>query len=381
MVDIPVASEPSLHRAQDTEGNPRLELHGAWNLRAMQGKFTTLIHDLAEAGRDPHLTWDLLDVDILDDAGGALLWRMWGQKRPARIALKPEHETVFAELAALPPRKLRRARADIYSPALALGNAMLFLSSHILGLVTLAGQVAIDSARLFGHPDKIPWREISANVHRNGGQAMSITALVGFLVGITLSYLSAKQLQLFGADIFFINVLGIGIVRELGPMLAAVLVAGRSGSAMTAQLGVMRVTQELDVMSVMGIPHTVRLVLPKIIALAVTMPLLILWTTSIALIGSMLAANWQLGIGYRQFLNNLPDVVPVANLWLGIGKGAVFGVLIALVACHFGLRIKPNTESLGAGTTESVVTAITSVIVVDAIFAVFFSEVGLEVGL
>src|SRR5438874_13681755 len=101
MVDIPVASEPSLRRAQDAEGNHRLELHGAWNLRAMQGKFTTLIHDLAEAGHDPHLTWDLLGVDILDDAGGALLWRTWGQKRHARIALKPEHEMVFAELAAI----------------------------------------------------------------------------------------------------------------------------------------------------------------------------------------------------------------------------------------------------------------------------------------
>lgn len=377
MVDITIASEPSLRRARDAEGNPRLELRGPWNLRTMQGKFTTLIHDLAEAARDPQLTWDLLGVDMLDDAGGALLWRAWGQKRPSRIALKPEHETVFAVLAAIPPRKPRREKRDIYSPAVALGNAMLSLSSHLLGLVTLAGQVAIDSARLLAHPDKIPWREISANIHRNGGQAMSITALVGFLVGITLSYLSAKQLQSFGANIFIVNILGIGIMRELGPLLAAVLVAGRSGSAMTAQLGVMRVTQELDAISVMGISHTVRLVLPKIIALAITMPLLILWTNSIALIGGMLAANWQLGIGYLQFLNSLPDVVPIANLWLGVGKGAVFGVLIALVACHFGLRVKPNTESLGAGTTESVVTAITIVIVTDAIFAVFFSEVGL----
>ena len=376
MVDITIASEPSLRRARNAEGNPRLELRGPWNLRTMQGKFTTLIHDLTEAARDPQLTWDLLGVDILDDAGGALLWRAWGQKRPSRIALKPEHETVFAVLAAVPPRKSRREKRDIYSPVVALGNAMLSLSSHILGLVTLAGQVAIDSARLLAHPDKIPWREISANIHRNGGRAMSITALVGFLVGITLSYLSAKQLQSFGANIFIVNILGIGIMRELGPLLAAVLVAGRSGSAMTAQLGVMRVTQELDAISVMGISHTVRLVLPKIIALAITMPLLILWTNSIALIGGMLAANWQLGIGYGQFLNSLPDVVPIANLWLGIGKGGVFGVLIALVACHFGLRIKPNTESLGAGTTESVVTAITIVIVTDAIFAVFFSEVG-----
>jgi phospholipid/cholesterol/gamma-HCH transport system permease protein len=147
---------------------------------------------------------------------------------------------------------------------------------------------------------------------------------------------------------------------------------------MTAQLGVMRVTQELDALSVMGISHTLRLVLPKVAALAITLPLLVLWTNAIALIGGMLAANWQLGISYRQFLHNLPDAVPVANLWLGLGKGSVFGIFIALIACHYGLRVKPNTESLGAGTTDSVVTAITVVIIVDAIFAVIFSDVGFK---
>ena len=202
--------------------------------------------------------------------------------------------------------------------------------------------------------------------------------MVGFLVGVVLSYLSAQQLKLFGADAFIINILGISVVRELGPVLAAILIAGRSGSAITAQLGVMRVTQELDAMAVMGIPQTLRLILPKMLALAISMPLIVLWTNSIAMIGGMVSAQAELGIGYTYFLSSLPDAVPIANLWLGLGKGAVFGLLIALVACHFGLRIEPNTESLGIGTTNSVVTSITVVIIVDAIFAIMFKDIGIS---
>jgi phospholipid/cholesterol/gamma-HCH transport system permease protein len=168
----------------------------------------------------------------------------------------------------------------------------------------------------------------------------------------------------------------VAIVRELGPVLAAILVAGRSGSAMTAQIGVMRVTEELDALAVMGIPHTLRLVLPKTIALAVAMPLLIVWTDAIALVGGMVCAQFQLGIDWRYFLANLPPAVPISNLYLGLAKGMVFGIFIALTACHFGLKVKPNTESLGEGTTNSVVTAITLVIVIDAIFAVLFRNVG-----
>ncbi|MGZ9014196.1 MAG: MlaE family ABC transporter permease, partial [Burkholderiales bacterium] len=185
------------------------------------------------------------------------------------------------------------------------------------------------------------------------------------------------QLRSFGADIYIVNLLGIAVIRELGPVLAAILVAGRSGSAMTAQIGVMRVTEELDALAVMGIAHTIRLVLPKMIALAVAMPLLILWTNAVALSGGMVSAQVQLGIDYRHFITSLPDAVPIANLWLGLGKGIIFGILIALIACHFGLRIKPNTESLGIGTTNSVVTGITVVIIVDAIFAIMFSDIGI----
>ena len=130
-------------------------------------------------------------------------------------------------------------------------------------------------------------------------------------------------------------------------------------------------------MTVMGLPHTVWLVLPKMIGQSVALPLIVVWTDLLALIGGMLGAHWQLGIGYDQFLLRLPQVVPLANLWLGVGKGAVFGALIALVACHFGLRIQPDTDSLRRGTTQAVVTAITVVLLADAAFAVLFSGVGM----
>ena len=141
--------------------------------------------------------------------------------------------------------------------------------------------------------------------------------------------------------------------------------------------GIMRLNEELDALTTIGVPYTQRLILPKVVALALSQPLVGLWTSAIALLGGMVAAHLSLGISYYDFLDAIPKVVPVANYWIGLGKGVVFGLIIALVACHFGLRVKPNTESLGAGTTSSVVVAISSVLVADAIFAVLLSHVGM----
>jgi phospholipid/cholesterol/gamma-HCH transport system permease protein len=217
---------------------------------------------------------------------------------------------------------------------------------------------------------------VSANIYHSGFQALGITALVGFLIGVVLSYLSAQQLRMFGGDIYLVNILGMSIIRELGPLLAAILVAGRSGSSITAQLGVMRVTEELDAMLVMGISHGYRLIMPKVVALALAMPLLVVWTDAMALIGGMVSAKIELNLTMRYFIQKLPSAVPIVNYTIGLAKGVAFGMLIALVSCHFGLRIKPNTESLGRGTTTSVVTAITVVILADAVFAIVFSGVG-----
>lgn len=373
--NIPV---PDLRRVSAADGTPRFELSGAWNLRALEHRFADLTPRLAEYAADRTSQWDLRGVEVMDHAGAMLLWRAWGRQRTPNLVLKPEHELVFSHLdSSAEPVPLRPPRDPLWLVVM-VGRKLMSVLDHLAAMLMVLGQVVLDTGYLIRRPASIPWREISANVYRTGTQALGITALVGFLVGVVLSYLSSQQLRLFGADAYIINILGISVVRELGPVLAAILIAGRSGSAITAQLGVMRLTHELDAMVVMGIPHTLRLILPKMLALAISMPLIVLWTNAIALMGGMVSANAELGIGYVYFLSSLPDAVPVANLWLGLGKGVVFGFLIALVACHFGLRIEPNTESLGIGTTSSVVTSITVVIIVDAIFAIMFKDIGIS---
>jgi phospholipid/cholesterol/gamma-HCH transport system permease protein len=243
--------------------------------------------------------------------------------------------------------------------------------------VALLGRLTLDLRELVRAPHQAPWRDFSGHLYRIGATALPITALVGSLIGVVLAYLTAQQLRQFGADAYIVDILGIALVRELGPLLGAILIAGRSGSAITAQIGVMRVTDELDAMRVMGISHSYRLVMPRAMALSIAMPLIAGWTTVMGLIGGMVAADLSLGISPLFFVKALPSAVNVSNLTLAMSKSVVFGILIALIGCHFGLRVQPNTQSLGQGTTASVVTSITVVILVDALFAVLFKNVGM----
>jgi len=322
--------------------------------------------------------WDLHGISRLDTIGALLIWQAWGEKLPERVRWSAGQQDVFNALA-LNKGEVQAApsKPESWAWVRALGGAIFQAAENGRALLIMLGQLMLDLGSMLRRPRLGPWREISAQVYRTGAQALGITALVGFLIGVVLSYLSAQQLQMIGADRFIVRLLGVSIVRELGPVLAAILVAGRSGSAITAQIGVMRVTQELDAMRVMGISHGQRLILPRVLALAVTMPLLVLWTDAMAILGGMLAAQVQLGVSAQWFLASLPDAISLTNYWIGILKGVTFGILIALIACHFGLRIQPNTESLGRGTTTSVVTSITGVILLDALYAIIFSSVGI----
>ncbi|MFM9970750.1 MAG: MlaE family ABC transporter permease [Burkholderiales bacterium] len=369
--------DPQVNEVRAADGAATAELSGAWDIRALESRAKALQTRLRQITRSG-IRWDLTGIQRLDHIGALLIWQAWGKRRPTQLKLAPELEIFFNNLDAPRSAEVAPRKRDPLAMVRGLGSTMLLAAEHIAGIAQLLGQVLIDSAQLIRNPSRGPWREISASVYRIGGQALGITALVGFLIGIVLSYLSSEQLKAVGANTLIVNILGIGIIRELGPVITAVLVAGRSGSAITAQLGVMRVTEELDALSVMGIPHTVRLILPKIIALSIALPLLILWTSGIALFGGSIAASHELGISIHSFLTSLPLAVPEINLWLGVGKGVIFGALIALTACHFGMRVQPNTESLGIGTTNSVVTSITVVIIADAFLAVLFADVGIN---
>ncbi|GGH66420.1 ABC transporter permease [Comamonas phosphati] len=321
--------------------------------------------------------WDLQGLQWLDHVGAQLLWTHWGRRWPAQLQVLPAQRTMLERVARFsdvpPPQPQPHG---VMQQIDALGCLVLNACKHSRSLIQLIGQLLLDTLRLLRNPRRGPWRDISGHLYATGATALPITALVGFLIGVVLAYLMALQLRQFGAESFIVNILGISLIRELGPLLGAILVAGRSGSAITAQIGVMRVTEELDAMQVMGISKGFRLVLPRALALAVSMPLVALWTTLAALAGGMLAADLTMGITPSYFAQTLPSAIKVANLGLAMGKSIVFGVLIALIGCHWGLHVEPNTQSLGQGTTASVVSSITMVIIVDAIFAILFRNVG-----
>ncbi len=359
------------------EGGQLVRLAGRWTLATTSLRAMELSAELGRAAEaDSH--WDCLDLEAIDSAGAMLLWRAWGRTLPVQLEIKPEHWRVFERIQTADHEP--RAPVVPVSPlhgVIVVGSAAIGTGRHLADFVALIGQFGLNLIHVMRYPADLPKREISANLYKSGVRAMPVTALVGFLIGVVLSYLSALQLKQFGADIFIVNIIGLGIVRELGPVLVAILVAGRSGSAMTAQLGVMRVTEEIDALATMGVPRGLRLIFPKVVALTIAMPLLVLWATAIALVGGMVSAQMQLDISYGFFFQTLPRVVPAANLWIGLAKGAVFGMFVALVACHFGLRVRPNTESLSSNTTAAVVSAITVVIILDSIFAIATRGIGL----
>ncbi|MGI4811760.1 MAG: MlaE family ABC transporter permease [Janthinobacterium lividum] len=384
---------PGLHLETLPSGRTA-RLSGNWTALALahhqQGAARDLMQQLNQLSAAA-ASWDLTAIARLDHVGGQLLWRVWQRRLPNAVSLTAAQREIFERIELLDgPSDLARPHSPMarvtQTPAQAsqatdpftrLGLGLFSLGHHLYDGVALAGGCVLDFGDMLRRPRRAPWTEISANLYAAGTRALPITALVAFLIGVVLSYLSAQQLAAYGASGYIVNILGLAIVRELGPVLAAVLVAGRSGSAITAQLGVMRVTEELDAMRVMGIEPGRRLVLPRVLALAVAMPLLVMWTDIVALLGGMVSAKLSLGIEYADFLRALRHAVSIVNLLIGLGKGVAFGMLIALVACHFGLRIQANARSLGQGTTAAVVTSITVVIFADAIFAIIFQNVGM----
>ena len=277
---MPAESNHTAHPSLEVQQGMMAEtvsLHGPWNLCGFTHGLRDIQAKLSVLAKNAALHWDLRAIDSLDRVGALFLWQAWGKRRPNQLRLRPEHESLF--------RKLQQS--EVLSPAAhwhvlninrLLASRVSTLFDHVYTGLTLLGQLVLDTGYVIRHPDRIPWRELSATIRSAGARAPSITALVGLLIGVVLSYLSARQLEAYGAQGYIVDVLGITVIRELGPMLAAILVAGRSGSAMTAELGVMRVTHELDTLAALGVSHTVRLVLPKVIALIIVLPLLVVWT-------------------------------------------------------------------------------------------------------
>jgi phospholipid/cholesterol/gamma-HCH transport system permease protein len=246
-----------------------------------------------------------------------------------------------------------------------------------VALLGFVGESAVALAGCVAHPARFRWRPILYNLRSAGFDALPIVGLLSFLLGIVVAYQGADQLRQYGANIFVADLVGLSMLREFAPLITAIIVAGRSGSAYAAQIGTMAVTEEIDAMRTIGIAPLDLLVLPKIIALAIALPLLTVFADILGVFGGMIMARAQLGVGFGDFLDRFVKAVSVTAYVIGIGKAPVFAAIIAVVGCFQGFRTKGGADSVGRQTTRSVVQSIFLVIVADALFSIAFSALDL----
>jgi phospholipid/cholesterol/gamma-HCH transport system permease protein len=231
-------------------------------------------------------------------------------------------------------------------------------------------------ANVVKRPKRFRWNAVVQRFDVVGVRALGIIGLMSFLIGIVIGQQGAVQLQAFGAEIYTINLIGRITVRELGTLMTAIMVAGRSGSAFAAQLGTMKITEEIDAMRTIGVSPIEALVIPRLIASVVMMPLLAFWAMLMALLGGGIFVWLSLEIPPLTYIQRLQEVTPLTDLWVGLIKAPVFGFIIALAGCFQGMLVESNSEEVGLRTTTAVVQSIFLVIVIDAVFAVFFSSIG-----
>jgi phospholipid/cholesterol/gamma-HCH transport system permease protein len=257
-----------------------------------------------------------------------------------------------------------------------VGKQIFAARAGAYGVVAFFGQILIGAANLLRYPGRFPIRALVHQMELVGVSALPIIGLMSFLIGIVIAQQGSVQLEQFGAEALTVNLVGRITLRELGVLMTAIMVAGRSGSAFAAQLGTMKLTEEIDAMRTIGISPIEALVIPRIMAATFMMILLGFYASLMAIIGGAVVGEFALGIPFFTFLMRIQEVVPTHDLWVGLIKAPVFGLIVALAGCYNGLQVRGNSEEVGKRTTMAVVSAIFAVIVLDAFFAVFFTEIG-----
>jgi len=245
------------------------------------------------------------------------------------------------------------------------------------GFIILLGDLSSKFFEALGYWRRFQLPSIVSNLYSAGVQALPIVALLAFLIGVVLAYQMGLQLQTYGANIFIAYLSGMAIFREFAPLITAIIVAGRTSSAFTAQLGSMKINEEIDALNTMGLSPTELLVMPKVVALLFVFPLLIFWADVFGIIGAMIMSKWMLGVGYIDYLARLKDSVGLKQMMLGLYKAPAFALIIALVGCFQGFQVEPKGATIGIQTTKSVVQALFLIIVADAIYSIIYSRMGI----
>lgn len=346
---------------------------GAWVLRRIE-QLEPRLTRLPWAG-DGELTIDASAVTAMDTSGAWLLHRTMRDLRERGHSvqmrgLRPEFAALLQLIAS---RAVAQETAAVPGAFARFGQQSWRSLLSALGMLSFLGENALVLLRSLAQPRRIRWRPVLHNLQTAGFEALPITGLLSFLMGIVIAYQGAEQLRRFGANIYVADLVGLSMVRELSPMLTAIIVAGRSGSAYAAQIGTMKVTEEIDALRTIGVGQLELLVLPKVLALVLALPLLTVYTDVMGVLGGMVMARAQLDVSFSAYLGQLDGAISLASYLIGIGKAPVFAVIIALVGCYQGFQVGGSADSVGRQTTASVVQSIFLVIVTDALFSIVFS--------
>ena len=368
------------HDRPEASGEDIVRLAGQLSIRTV----TTARKQLEAFAATDRLVVDLSAVDRMDTAGAWLISDL--ERRISASGGALEFRNMSAESALLldnvreampvpeePPRESRGLAALLERTGRAVAGGMGFL----LDLTGYLGLFFARLGRVVLHPSEFRFTSLVVHAEDVGLRAVPIVALMAFLIGVVLAFQGATQLQQFGAEVFVVDLIAISILRELGILLTAIIVAGRTASAFTAAIGSMKMREEIDAMRTLGLDPATILFLPRILALLLMLPILGLIANVMGLFGGALMAWIDLGISPSMFRTRLIEGTDVSHVFVGLVKAPVFALIIGVVGCHAGMQVKSNAESLGRMTSNAVVTAIFAVIIADALFSIFFAQVGL----
>lgn len=321
---------------------------------------------------------DISAVPEIDTVGAWTVWRLLRDHEAELIGASEQARRLITAVSRA------TGEGDTGAPRLPLlprifagiGEVVTGWSQGIVRLLGFLGMVLVATWGTIRHPSRLRGTAVVRQIELTGISALGIIGLMSFLVGIVIAQQGAVQLEQFGAEMLTVNLTGRIALRELGVLMTAIMVAGRSGSSFAAQIGTMKLTEEIDAMRTIGVSPVEALVLPRIVAAVIMMPLLGFYAAVMAIVGGAFISAFTLGIPFITFLLRVQEVVPLHDVWVGLVKAPFFGLIIALAGCYQGMQVKANAEEVGLRTTMAVVQAIFMVIVLDAFFAVFFTEVG-----
>ncbi|MDX1696800.1 MAG: MlaE family lipid ABC transporter permease subunit [Thiohalobacterales bacterium] len=369
--------EPERIPAAVTAAADALLCSGQWTVGSV-GQLRESMGELRPPGADS-VTIDGGGIRAMDTTGAWLLLQLRRQLEAAgRTVSLAAFSAAHQRLLDYIEEEERTAGEHVARPAgpgwLSRWNDQV---EDMVDILAFIGQSIMALLTAVRHPGRIRWHELLDDIYMTGLNALPIVGLLSFLMGVVIAYQGAVQLKLYGANIYVADLVGYSMLRELAPLLTAILVCGRTGSAYAAKIGTMKVREEVDALQTMGISPVELLVLPKLMSLIIVMPLLSVYADILSVFGGMVMASAQLGIGFNAFIERLEEAISISTFMIGIGKAPVFAAIIAIVGCYQGFKVEGSAESVGRHTTIAVVQSIFMVIIVDAMFSILFSVLGI----